>query len=180
MLATAPPPIYGPDPGNVDRYEAAQAAVRRFCGWHVAPVIEQTFTVDGPGGHVLALPTLRLVDVLAVSQDGVEFTADEIAAMDWSHDGYIRAPLQVMDWPDDWRWHPGRWTKRLRGVQVTIVHGFESTPELEALIADLASRATTGVVVRKQIGNRSVEFTPPGLLQHEKDMLAKYRLPSMG
>lgn len=163
MLA-ADPPALAPS-GAVDRVRAASAAVRRYCGWHIAPVVQQTFTVDGPGGKVLALPTLRLIDVLAVSQDGVAFTTDELTALEWSHDGYLRTS--------------GWWTTRLRGVEVTIEHGFDSTPDLDALIADIASRVTAGTVRRKTMGNRSVEYVEPGLMQHEMDQLARYRLPGL-
>lgn len=36
---------------------SAQAAVRRYCRWHVAPSISETVTVDGYGGSALLIPS---------------------------------------------------------------------------------------------------------------------------
>ena len=39
---------------------AVSAAIRSYCGWHVAPIVEETMTLDYDGGGILTLPTLRL------------------------------------------------------------------------------------------------------------------------
>lgn len=167
MLAAAPPPLVSDDDWlsafgaaptvlQAARIAAASASVRSACNWHIAPVVEQTFTVDSPGGRMLTLPTLRLVEVLAVSQNGVDVDVD---TLEWSHDGYLR----------------GVWVRRLQGVQVTIRHGFDAVPDLLMVVADLSARAQ--LVRRKAIGQRSVEFQPPGLLEYEIAQLAAYALP---
>ena len=52
---------------------AALAAARRWCGWTVSPVATDVeVTVDGPGGPVLTLPTRNLIEVSAVSENGVD------------------------------------------------------------------------------------------------------------
>ncbi len=161
MLApapTAPLIVYGDVPDEqADRMDAASAEIRRWCGWHIAPVLTQTFTVDG-AGSLVCLPTLRLVDVVAVSQDGV---ATDLTTLEWSHDGYIK----------------GLSSTKLRGVQVTIQHGFESVPDLEQVIRDLASRAQPAGVKSRTNGQMSVTYEVPGLMQHERGQLALYRLP---
>ena len=59
-------------PAGVDAgaWAATVAEVRAYCGWHIAPVVTETLTLDGPGGHLLVLPTLRLVDLLSVTNEG--------------------------------------------------------------------------------------------------------------
>ena len=37
--------------------EAAAAAVRAWCGWHVSPVIEEKLTLDGNGTNRFPLPS---------------------------------------------------------------------------------------------------------------------------
>ena len=44
---------------------AAGAAVRGYCGWHVAPEVEQTITLDGTGGPTLVLPSLLVKAITA-------------------------------------------------------------------------------------------------------------------
>lgn len=161
-----PPAVYArfdPDLGAESeedaRIAAATAAVRRYCGWHIAPVLEHTFTVDGAGWQVM-LPTLRLVDVLEVLQDDVTVDLD---TLEWSHDGYIR----------------GLSTYKLRGVQVTIQHGFESAPDLAQIVSEVAGRAQVSGVKSMQLGNRTVTYAEPGLMMHEQLALAAYRLPGL-
>ena len=39
---------------------AAQAAVRAYCGWHIAPSLSETLVLDGTGARAFILPTLHL------------------------------------------------------------------------------------------------------------------------
>lgn len=169
MLAAEPPPLVSdeqyqafvgsaPTQDQQTRLLAASASIRRRCGWHIAPVVSQTFTVDGPRGTILTLPTLRLVDVIAVSNDGV---AADVSTVEWSHDGQLR----------------GSWSSRFRGVQVTILHGFEDVDDLVQLVVELSRRVQPKEVAAKTIGNRSVTYREPGLMQYERDQVAHYRLP---
>lgn len=87
------------------------AAVRERCGWHIAPSITQTVTVDGSGGRLQLLPTLRLTAVNSVTDDGTALAVDDY---DWAADGRL--------------WRSCGWTRRLRGVVAEIVHGYDETP----------------------------------------------------
>lgn len=49
---------------------AALAAARGHCGWHVSPVRTETLTLDGPGGRLLSVPTLKVVGTPTVTEDG--------------------------------------------------------------------------------------------------------------
>ena len=161
-----------PEPGASQEQldiAAAEAAVRAYCGWHVAPVITEDLVLDGSGTSTLFLRTLRLLDVTAAEVSG---TVLDVTGLEWSEAGYLRSP--------------GKWPDRLRSVKVTISHGFDDVPAVAAIVRAIAARASaspTGVV-REQAGAVSIGFslTAPGvsggvvLMDHERRMLDKYRI----
>src|SRR5690606_21826214 len=92
------------DPRVQPLIDGATAAIRRYCGWHVAPVVTEEVILDGPGGRLLSFPTLRLVSIGALSEDG---EAAVVADLEWSELGNVRKRC-------------GRWTDCFRGVTATI------------------------------------------------------------
>ena len=160
----------GADSQEQQDLEAAEAAVRSYCGWHIAPVVTEDLVLDGSGTSTLFLKTLRLKDVTAAEVSG---TVLDVAGLEWSEAGYLRTA--------------GAWPDRLRSVRVTAVHGFESAPDVAAIVRAIAARASASPmgVVREQAGAVSIGFslTAPGvsggvvLMEHERRMLDKYRLP---
>lgn len=69
--------------GEVSRMlDAALGEARDATGWHVAPVRRDTITLDGPRDRVLMLPTMRLVELISVTENGVELDLD---TLHWSH-----------------------------------------------------------------------------------------------
>lgn len=151
---------------------AAEAMVRAYCGWHIAPHrIGVQVTVNGSGTHVLPLPSLHLTEVTSVTEDG---SAVAVADMQWSQAGYV------------WRSQP--WTTRLRGISAVISHGYDSVPlEVRAVVLGVAARvaASPEGIVRQQVGQVSLTFTQAAfnaaanitLLNHERAVLDRYRLP---
>lgn len=150
--------------------EAAEAAVRSYCGWHIAPAVIEDVVLDGTGTRSLFLKTLRLRNVLAAEVSGV--LVDPLS-LEWSEAGFLRAP--------------GIFPDRLRSVKLTIEHGFDSVPDVAQIVRDIAARADAapGGVVREQAGAVSItnSLTATGvsggvvLMDHERRMLDKYRLP---
>lgn len=147
--------------------KAATAAVRAHCGWHIAPTVEQTITVDGSGGEDLLLPTLHLTRVIEVHENGHLVPLDQI---DQSSSGYLRRRGR-------------RWTDRPGGITVTIEHGYtvEQIPDVDAAIRAISSRAQGPANIAQQAsGPNSVRYVTgvgsasigPG----ELDVLAPYRL----
>lgn len=125
--------------------EAVTDEIRTYCGWHIAPVATETVTVDGSGSEVQGLPTLHLVDLVAVSEDGTDLT---VADVQWSAAGYLRRPGY-------------RWTTSLRGVVAEIEHGYAEVPAgLIALTCAVATRSWTNPagVTREQSGGESVSY----------------------
>lgn len=156
-------PLPGLDP---DAVYAAAAVVRAYCGWHLAPSIEETVTVDGSGTWALLLRTLRLTAVGAVVEDGAALAS---TAFEWSEDGVLAK---------------GRWTSKRRGVVATITHGYDSCPlDVRAVVASLAKAGIAPAPQPRSVtrGPFAVTFdaatAPAGALDdHSKAILDRYRV----
>ncbi|AKV56122.1 hypothetical protein AB656_03985 [Bifidobacterium actinocoloniiforme DSM 22766] len=150
--------------------KAAQASVRSYCGWHIAPNVEQTLTLDAEGGRTLMLPSLHVTGLSRITVDGRDVTGE----VDWSQTGMVS--LRSGSFPD-----------RFRSVIVTMSSGYEvdEVPDVVSIILKLANRAATGpgVVASQSVNGSSVSYLTAGgaplstpLLQIEKDALEPYRL----
>lgn len=153
---------------DVDAWDAACRAVRDYCGWHVAPSVSHTLTLDGPGGTLLVLPSLRVTDVAEVTNDGTALTDPE-----WSEAGMVRT---------------GRWTQRFRGVTVTLTHGYDKCPEdilevLRHMVGQRSALASFGPAQTQGAGPFSMQMPTAtlagavGLSGQHRGVLDKYRLP---
>lgn len=144
-------------PAGIDpaQWASAVGAIRDYCGWHIAPEVEETLTVDGPGGHLLVLPTQHVVSVASITNDGTVVTDPE-----WSASGLVR----------------GGWSSRFRGVVVTMKHGFEEWPaELAAAAQDMVAIAgRDGVTSVTSSGGHQVSWE--GQAEQHAAALDRYRL----
>ncbi|RDI13453.1 hypothetical protein DEU38_13428 [Rhodococcus sp. AG1013] len=140
----------------------ANGAVRSYCGWHVAPVVEETVIVDGHGGTILDLPTLRLVSIEEVQVQGAV-----VEDVEWSADGTLRG-----QWPDRWR-----------SIEVRMRHGFDAPADLLGVVLDAAARA-----VNSELGGQAETIGPfsfsasegsTALFAHEVAVLNRYKLPRL-
>lgn len=121
-----------------DRLLQAEATVRDYCGWHIAPSREETVTFAWPTGRRLMLPSLY-VTAATVVVDGIE---------------------QVLD--TDYSVHRNGWLDRLPygarwsgDVAAAIVHGYEIPPgAVTAAVQALAQNAidNPGALSRKSTG----------------------------
>lgn len=154
--------------------KAAQATVRRFCGWHIAPSITETVQVTAHGGRRMNLPSGHVTRIMEISFRGRAL--DPATDIDWSPEGAVMLRRELPDWPDV----PG-------GVSATITHGWavEEVPEVVALIASIAQRASASpaAIASQAVNGASVTFrtsngAPLGvpLLQVEKDQLAPFAI----
>ena len=158
------PPLL-PTNYKADPIAAATRAIRNYCGWHVAPVIEETMILDGNGAEVLQLRSGKVVEVREVTVDG------NPVEVEWSEDGLLRLK------------GGGRWPKKYRAIEVDIMHGHEAAEDLAQLITGLQARAAmdpTGVITHQRAGTQGVNTSPTGgaisLLDREKAILDAYRL----
>ncbi len=107
------------------RLDGIVQEIRDYCGWHIAPAVTATFTLDGSGATVQQLPTLRLNSVAKVTECGVELAAE---SYEWSSTGALRRRLP--------------WTARYRGLIVEANHGYATVPaNIVSVVLDAASAA---------------------------------------
>lgn len=172
-----PLPIVPPDPmpplvgdGSNPSVALAGAAVRDYCGWHIAPEIQQVETVSARGGRVLMLETLHLTGVVSATSDAV----DVGVVTEWDDFGIVVYPGDSC-----------RWSSKLRGTVVTFTHGYPECPAaLAGVIASMAARGVTSLgVTREQVGQVSHQYAPGGAdgalggTDAEMKIISRYRIP---
>lgn len=132
---------------------AESAAMRRLCGWHIAPRATLTVTLDGDGGQMLMLPTLRLNAQPQVTVDG-----KNVSDFTWSARGMLKREAA---WPDD-----------LGNITVVFDSGYQSCPP--ELFKVLAQRCQLRQVVQEAVGPFSQTFAAQSENRDAGDVLAKY------
>jgi len=137
---------------------AAQALVTAYCGWHIAPSKTETLTLDGPGTRTLLLPSLHVTEITSVVNEGTELDTD---AYDWSDAGIVEL-------------RHGWFSRRLRGLTVTLTHGYDTMPaDVAAVIAQIDGTGFGPQAV--QVGQVRVE-TASGIVT-ASSILDRYKLP---
>lgn len=161
-----------PEPTTAD-VDAARKAVQRYCGWHVAPAVDETLTLDGPGSPLLVLPTLHVENLVALSEDGVEIDVDYLS---WSHAGLVRK--KVADWwviaPRNGLW----WTANYRGITVEIRHGYDDAEDFDRAVQMVAdSMVNRGLgIVEKQVDDVRYRWSDKDTAMTAGYLLEGYRL----
>lgn len=142
--------------------DAAVQAARRYCGWHVAPDYVQSLTLDGPGGHVLQLPSLHVTEVMSVHELGVP-----VDDFEWSADGMIQ--------------RRSCWSDRFRSIVVVFQHGFDGAEDFASAV--LSSAMTAGMSpggVAEKVGPFSFEAgSGQAFTSDQRGVLDRYRLPKV-
>ena len=150
---------------------AATNAIRKECGWHVAPVITETLVLDGRGGDALLLPSLRVLNLIQVLNDGVDVT-DQVRFSQKA--GVVTLACG--------------WFDGVGSIEITLEHGYpaDEVPEIVGLINSVAQRGMSpaGTVVSQSVGAASVRYgtgrdgglLSVPLLESEKELLAPYKL----
>lgn len=119
--------------------------VRAIVGWHVAPVIEETVLVRSRGSDVLVLPTLRVVEVIAVED--------------------ARTGAEVTGW---FNWEDGTVERAGGGfpdaVRVTLKHGYDTCPAalLRPIVDEVKADIAGGRVTSESLASRSVSLQSGG------------------
>ncbi|MEV5360582.1 hypothetical protein AB0K45_09585 [Micrococcus luteus] len=150
---------------------AGLAAARRFCGWHVTGVREDDeVTLDGPGGELLVLPTLHLVELTGVVEHGV--------ALDVDTDVHVSARGLV-------RKRSGAcWSRHYGAITVTMNHGFDDAADFNAAVLSFVDRSSYAAAGgrRKAVGPFQYETEAmagaSAFSTVERSLLEQYRLES--
>lgn len=141
---------------------AGLAAVRAWCGWHIAPSKTETVKVEGDGGRVLLLPSLHVTDVTEVRDED----AGAVTSYKWRENGVMRG------W---WR------CENLYAVDIT--HGYDEMPaELVEVIALLdadgigtrqVAAETRGPFSRSYVTATDLDSQPLSI----RSIIGRYALP---
>lgn len=159
--------------------DAATAAVRRYCGWHITPSRTEVLVLQGDASSTLMLPSLCVSAVTSVTYGNTLLVADDDYS--WTTYGVVtfapRVPYFIS---------PPFWSYRPRAVTVELTHGFESAPDVEAVILSMVARARVSPsgVIRSQVGQVGVTYSQTGtgqaggiaLLPNELATLDLFRL----
>lgn len=152
---------------------AALGFIRAYCGWHIAPVRTEVVAPRGATGHLFTLPTLALVELVALTVDG----EPQDLAPPATGLPLLQSGVASVYWP-------GACSRRLGGVQAEIRHGLAEAPaELVALARQLKTVLEVGVG-GVRVGNISltpaaVSAATAGLPPFMLTVLDNYRLPPL-
>lgn len=136
------------------------AAVRSWCGWHIAPSMDETLKVEGEGSRVILLPSLHLTDVTEVRDE----SGTVVTNYKWRENGIVRG---------SWR------NEELYAFDVT--HGFvEMPPELQAIIDQIdaagvgarSATAETSGPFSRSFGTTDLESQPLSV----RAVIARYKI----
>lgn len=157
----------------------AEALVRSYCGWRVAPQEREVLTVDSDSAGTVLLPSMHVTALHSLTING---TAVDAADYQWSGAGVLRLTGTV---PTSWGyWGSLYYEPQLQGIAADVTHGYEEwPPEVEAVLDALASRALTTPSMYVQVGQVRVATGQDGmpvgtaLTASDRQVLDRYRLP---
>jgi hypothetical protein len=169
-------------PTPEDRLAQAEAMVRAYCGWHIAPSRDTTAVLDGGGGHTLLLRSLYVTDVASVTEDGV--LLDPATDYTWSEAGILhRLGIAYYGQSYGQPFGYGWWSSTLRGITVEFTHGYaEVPPDVTAVVQAAAQRLTdnpTGLA-SQTVGPFTEQYgtaTSGMFASSDMAVLDRYRLP---
>lgn len=158
-----------PDGVDVESWRDAVDAARDYCGWHLAPTVDQTLILDGPGGWFLPLPSMKVLSV-SVIEDGKPLQLDGDYVLSRQSWGLIRTR--------------GCWSCKPASIKVDLEHGYATLPRaVRAVALSLVDGAAAyGSVQAGPFSIRAPESAQAGtagLNDYQANALAPHRLPGL-
>ena len=160
---------YPPLPAVASTEAAVTELIRNYCGWHVAPVVNEIRKFDYDGSGRLFIPTLSLVDVQRVSVAG-----NDLYGWSFSADGWLTFSPSFTPPAGD------------RVVTVEFKHGFAHAPELSLVLERVEARLAAlpaAPLSYQRAGSQAVGYLSRNgdvlgfsLSDSEKAALDRYRL----
>lgn len=144
------------------RLKAAQAAIRRECGWHVMPNTALSGVINSRGGTVIRLPARHVTSIESLTdRDGnkLAYAYDPETGLVESLSGGFPAGIAA--------------------IQYEIHAGYDDAPDVQQVLVNAAKRAgmsPVGLVTSQSTNGSSASFDVMSLMQDEKDKLKPYRL----
>lgn len=142
---------------------AAEGIIRDYCGWHIAPAITETLTLDGSGTYRMFLPSLRIKSITSIVEDGKTLGVGDY---DWSENGTVEKAAGRLPW-----------TTKRRGVVIVLVHGYDHCPAGVNDLAKQLAKAGPAAITRAQIGQTSVTYSAAA---PSFEVLNRYRIRTVG
>lgn len=144
------------------RLKAAQAAIRRECGWHVMPNAALTGTLNTRGGTVIRLPARHVTSIESLTdRDG-----NKLAYAYDPETGLVESLS-------------GDFPVGIAAIHYSIHAGYDDAPDVQQVLISAAKRAgmsPVGLVTSQSTNGSSASFDVVSLMQEEKDRLKPYRL----
>lgn len=143
------------------RLKAAQAAIRRECGWHVMPNTALSGVINTRGGSVIRLPARHVTSIESLTdRDGnkLAYAYDPETGLVESLSGGFPAGIAA--------------------IRYEIHAGFDDAPDVQQVLVNAAKRAgmAGGLVTSQSTNGSSASFDVVSLMQAEKDKLKPYKL----
>jgi len=168
-----------PDNEETERYLAsAYAAARAYCNWHVTPIrVDDEIVLDGPNDRVLALPTMYLNKLSAVTEDGVELDMTQLLWTAGTGGIPVRATVRKL-WNRYWGW-------KHNSITVKMDHGYDSVSDFDQAVLEAVDRMSltvdanvgaSGPMVYKRVDTVHYQWSPTGGALLNTDLLDKYKV----
>lgn len=144
------------------RLKAAQAAIRRECGWHVMPNAPLSGVINTRGGSVIRLPARHVTSIESLTdRDG-----NQLAYAYDPETGLVESLS-------------GGFPAGIAAIHYAIHAGYDAAPDVQSVLISAAKRAgmsPLGLVTSQSTNGSSASFDVVSLMQSEKDKLKPYRL----
>lgn len=144
------------------RLKAAQAAIRRECGWHVMPNAALTGVLNTRGGTVIRLPARHVTSIESLTdRDG-----NKLAYAYDPETGLVESLS-------------GGFPVGVAAIRYAIHAGYDDAPDVQSVLISAAKRAgmsPLGLITSQSTNGSSASFDVVSLMQAEKDKLKPYKL----
>lgn len=144
------------------RLKAAQAAIRRECGWHVMPNTALSGVINTRGGSVIRLPAHHVTSIESLTDrqgNPLAYAYDPETGLVESLSGGFPAGIAA--------------------IRYEIHAGYDDAPDVQSVLISAAKRAgmsPLGLITSQSTNGSSASFDVVSLMQSEKDKLKPYRL----
>ncbi len=145
---------------------AAQAAIRRYCGWHVTPNVRLTGFINTRGGTVLHLPARHVTAINSLMKRGGS------TSMQYAYDPDTGL-VEILS---------GRLPVGIGAVFYDIEAGYNECPDVQGVLINAAKRAASapaGMVTSQSANGASASYDVVTLMRDEYAKLNPYRLGGM-
>ena len=147
------------------RLRAAQAAIRRECGWHVMPNAALTGVLNTRGGTVIRLPARHVTSIESLTdRDG-----NKLAYAYDPETGLVESLS-------------GGFPVGVAAIRYAIHAGYDDAPDVQQVLASMAKRMAltpVGLVKSQSVNGSSASYDAATLMADEKARLKPYKLGGM-